>query len=196
MWSAMIKLTNAQGAFAPTQVEDLASPVSLEAVLDYLEALEKAQLAEKVGQQKTSPGVIGATASQWRLLVKWAMAPRVNKQGQVVTQGLGTLAMWRAARIRKTFTPNELCADANSTTGPAANLVTLATARQYCLALERSGHFAFVTKGRGGIPSTFRIVRDTGPHAPAITRSKVVFDRNAATLHPIQTAEELINEQG
>ena len=191
MWSAMLKLSKAQDSFAPTQVEDLASPVSLEAVLDYLEALAKANLAEKVGQQKTEPGVTGATASQWRLLVKWAVAPRINKHGRVVTQGLGVLAMWRSARIRKQFTPNDLAMDANA----ISPLVKLDTARQYCIALARSGHFACLSKGKGGTPSVYRLVRDTGPHAPAITRSKVVFDRNAATLHPIETPDELINQE-
>jgi hypothetical protein len=192
MWSAMLKLSNKAGGFTPSEIEDLASPITIYSVLDYLEALAKAQLAEKLSDQVIKPGRAGVTSTRWRVLVKWPTAPRLNKSGHVVTQGLGVLAMWRAARIRKTFTPNELCMDANATT----QLVSLATARQYCIALERSGHFAYVTKGKGGKPSTFRIVRDTGPHAPAITRAKVVFDRNAATLHPIQTAEELINEQG
>lgn len=188
MWAAMLKLTNKSGQFAPVQVEDLAHPVTLDAVTDYLEALEKAGLAVKCAEQGNSAA--GFVSSSWRLTVNWPAAPRINKAGSVVTQGLGVLAMWRAARIRKQFRPSELAADASV----GAVKVTLATAKQYCLALERSGHFAFVAKGKGGIESVYRIARDTGPHAPAVTRSKVVFDRNAGTLHCVQTAAELINE--
>lgn len=186
MWAAMIKLHNKAGGFSPIDVRDLAEPAELDTVLSYLEALAKARLAEKLqGQGRKDNGDM--TASRWRLLVNWSQAPRVNKDGKVVTQGLGVLAMWRIARIRKTFSPSELAREASA----GEITVKLGTARQYCLALVRSGHFVFVSKGKGGIESVFRLVNDTGPHAPAVTRAKVVFDRNKGALQPIESAQEV-----
>jgi hypothetical protein len=37
-------------------------------------------------------------------------------------------------------------------------------------------------------------VRNTGPHAPAITRRKVVLDRNTGTVSELQTAQEVADE--
>jgi hypothetical protein len=185
MWSAMIKLQNRPDRkFTPNEVSDLAHPVLVGSVIDYLQALEKAGLVERLGKQgRADNGDFLKTF--WALKVKWHQAPRINAKGVVVTQGLGVLAMWRAARIRREFVPSELAKDA--TVG--AVKVAVATARQYCLALERSGHFKFVSKGKGGIESRFKLIKDTGPHAPAITRAKVVFDRNEGVLLPIDSAQ-------
>jgi hypothetical protein len=186
MWAAMIKLTNTAGKFTPNEISDLAHPALVGTVIDYLEALEKARCAKRLGPQgRAANGDFSKT--HWQLLVNWAQAPRINASGVVVTQGLGVLAMWRAARIRREFTPSQLAQDASV----AAVTVKLSTARQYCLALERSGHFSFITRGKGGIESHFRLAKDTGPHAPAITRAKVVFDRNHGLLLPIESPQEV-----
>lgn len=186
MWAAMIKLHNKAGGFSPSEVQELAEPVEFDTVCSYLNALTKAKLAEKVsGQGRRNDGDM--TATRWRLLVNWSQAPRVNKLGKVVTQGLGVLAMWRVARIRRTFTPSVMAREASA----GQITVKLSTARQYCLALVRSGHFDFVSKGKGGIESVFKLVNDTGPHAPAVTRAKVVFDRNEGELKPIESAQEV-----
>lgn len=190
MWAAMIKTTNQVGEFTLTQIIDLAHPTTMDAVSDYVESLAKAKLAEKIAGQTVTKGKAGISCARWRLLVNWPHAPRVNPQGHVVTQGLGVLAMWRAARMRKQFTPNQLAQDATA----GGITVSLVTAKSYCLALERSGHFAFVSKGAGGRPSVFRMARDTGPHAPAVTRAKVVFDRNLGQHVVVQSDQEPVDQ--
>jgi hypothetical protein len=195
MWAAMIKLTNlAKGdrTFTIFDVTDLAYPCDHTSVGDYLAALNKAGLAELVAEQGRKANGGDMSHRRWRLLVNWAQAPRVNKAGQVVTQGLGVLAMWRAARIRKTFTPNELAQDASV----GEIKVSVDTARQYCCALVKSGHFAYTVKGKGGKTSTLRLVKDTGPHAPAITKAKVVFDRNEARHIVVETPQETCDQLG
>lgn len=193
MWAAMIKLTNANKVdrtFTAYDAADLAYPCEPDTVGDYLAALLKAGLVELVAEQGRA--VTGMTSRRWRLLVNWAEAPRINKSGQAVTQGLGVLAMWRAARIRKTFTPNELAQDAS--VGEVK--VSPDTARQYCVTLVKSGHFAYVIKGKGGKPSTLRLAKDTGPHAPAVTKAKVVFDRNEARHYVVETPQETCDQLG
>jgi hypothetical protein len=195
MWAAMIKLTNlskVDRTFTIYDVTDHAYPCSHDAVGDYLAALEKAGLAELVAEQGRKANGGDLSSRHWRLLVNWAQAPRINKAGQVVTQGLGVLAMWRAARVRKTFTPNELAADASV----GELVVSVDTARQYCCTLVKSGHFAYVFKGKGGKSSTLRLVKDTGPHAPAITKAKVVFDRNEARHIVVDTPQETCDQLG
>jgi hypothetical protein len=195
MWAAMIKLTNlnkADRTFTVYDVTDNAYPCDHTSVGDYLAALQKAKLVELVEEQGRKDNGGDFSHRRWRLLVAWAQAPRVNKAGQVVTQGMGVLAMWRAARVRKTFTPNELAADASV----GEIVVSVDTARQYCCALVKSGHFAYVLKGKGGKTSTLRLVKDTGPHAPAITKAKVVFDRNEARHFVVDTAQETCDQLG
>jgi hypothetical protein len=190
MWSAMIALTNKQGYFCPTQIEDLAYPIERKSVEEYMEGLTAARLVEKVDpKSRKDDGKFLHT--RWKLLVNWPQAPRIDVHGRVVTQGLGVLAMWRTARIRKIFTPSELARDASV----GAITVQLTTARKWCLALERSGHFKCLIvgkgMGKGGIESQYKLVKDTGPHAPAIKRVKTVYDRNFGTLQPIESPQEV-----
>jgi hypothetical protein len=195
MWAAMIKLTNlnkVDRTFTVFDVTDHAYPCDHTSVGDYLAALQKAKLVELVEEQGRKGNGGDFSHRRWRLLVNWAQAPRINKAGQVVTQGMGVLAMWRAARVRKTFTPNELAADASV----GEIVVSVDTARQYCCALVKSGHFAYLLKGKGGKTSTLRLVKDTGPHAPAITKAKVVFDRNLATHIVVDTPQETCDQLG
>lgn len=196
MWAAMRKLTNlAKGddrTFSASQVCDLANPCHIDSVGDYLAALEKAGLVELAAEQGRKANGGDFSSRQWRLLVNWPEAPRLNKQGQVVTQGLGALAMWRAAYIRKVFTPNDLAMDAS--VGQVK--VNVSTAKKYCQALVASGHFKYEVKGKAGQPSKLRLVRYTGPHAPAITKAKVVFDRNEASHIVVETPQETCDQLG
>lgn len=189
MWAAMLQLTRQAGSFTPSEVEDRAHPTTTDAVGDYLAALATAGLAELVQEQGRKDNG-DFTAPRWRLLVTWTLAPRINKAGRVVTTGLGVLAMWRAAKVRKQFTPSELARDA--TLGQVK--VSRDTARVWCCALARSGHLSVVRMGRGGIESVYALARYTGPHAPAITRTKVVFDRNTGEIQPMHTPQEIVDQ--
>jgi hypothetical protein len=188
MWQAMRSLGR-KGDWTISQVTDLAYPCELSSVKTYVDSLCKAGLVvrKQAVQGKNEAGNKWASIPH-RLAVTWPQAPRVDRDGKVVTQGLGVLAMWRAARIRKVFTPSELARDA--TIGEVQVKVT--SARQYCIALEKSGHFKLLKKGQGRyVESQYQLLKDTGPHAPAITRAKIVFDRNEGCLKPIESAQEV-----
>jgi hypothetical protein len=201
MWQAMKQL-NRKGDWTISQVTDLAHPVELSSVKTYVDSLVTAGLverkAEQQGQGAKKVGLAKGTGNSFeaiphRMLVSWHEAPRLTREGRVVTQGLGNLAMWRCARIRKVFTPSQLATEASV----GEIQVKLSTAKQYCLALEKSGYFKLLKKGHGGgVESQYQLIRDTGPIAPAITRAKVVFDRNIGELQPLQTAQELCDELG
>lgn len=191
MWQAM-KTLNRKGDWTISQVVDLAHPVELSSAKTYVDSLVIAKLVERKADKQEQVGRT-FTSIPHRMLVSWHEAPRLTRDGKVVTQGMGNLAMWRCARIRKKFTPSQLANEAS--VGDIQ--VKLSTAKAYCIALEKSGYFKQLVKGSGRFAeSQYQLVRDTGPIAPAITRAKVIFDRNTGALQPIQTPQELCDELG
>jgi len=196
MWQAMKQL-NRKGEWTVSQVTDLAHPVELSSVKTYIDSLVTAGLVSRQADkqahtvQRTTGKGCSFDSIPHRMLVSWHEAPRLTREGKVVTQGLGNLAMWRCARIRKVFTPSQLATEASV----GEIQVKLSTAKQYCI--EKSGYFKQLQTGSGRhVESQYQLIRDTGPIAPAITRAKVIFDRNTGALQPIQTPQELCDELG
>ena len=116
-----------------------------------------------------------------------ALTPRVDAQGRESRAPLGVIAMWRAMKVRRTFDAAQLAADA--TQGDIT--CTLGTAKSYLQQLKRAGYLAVERESVPGRLARYRLVRDTGPLPPAVTRAKVVFDRNTGELMPVQTAQEV-----
>lgn len=182
MWAAMRKL----GTFAPTQIEDLAHPITLESVLDYVAALCKAGYVRQVKAQ-TRETAARFSPTQYVVERPVALAPRVDAQGRESRAPLGVIAMWRAMKVRRTFDAAQLAADA--TQGDIT--CTLGTAKSYLQQLKRAGYLAVERESVPGRQARYRLIRDTGPLPPAVTRAKVVFDRNTGELMPVQTAQEV-----
>ena len=61
----------------------------------------------------------------------------------------------------------------------------------YVNALSRAGYFRTMRPSKPKVPAQYRLIRDTGHQAPAITRRKVVFDRNTGAFAELQTAQEV-----
>jgi len=95
-------------------------------------------------------------------------APRITLTGQVITMGLAQQHMWQTLRITgHALTPVEL-AGLSSTVGVP---VSLTAARDYLGYLNRAGYLSS-TGGR------FRLIKNTGPKAPMVQRTKRVYDPN------------------
>lgn len=105
---------------------------------------------------------------------------------------LGTLAMWRAMKIMKSFDSKDL---ARAASHPAAP-VSPTTARMYVRFLYQAGYLLQTKPGKtaAGGASRYMLVRNTGPHAPSITRVKCVLDRNTGELIQLQTAAEVTHD--
>lgn len=101
-------------------------------------------------------------------------APRVSKSGKPVTQGLATLAMWRAMRALGTFDHGDIAKSASL----GSTQVSLAVAKAYVLQLHKAGYFRIVKPSSPGVPARYQLVRYTGAEPPAVTSRKCVFDRN------------------
>ncbi|MDI3381027.1 hypothetical protein ACFPPF_06615 [Xenophilus aerolatus] len=161
--------------FTTMQVQDHTEPlVPMRACLSYVQWLVNAGHLSVVEAHRTK-GDNGKYVEQTYRLVRDAFqAPRVNRQGERVSQGIATLAMWRAMKVLREFDWHEVQRAASTDAHPIAPL----TAATYVRALARAGYFRAVIAPKPGKAGRYRLVRDTGAHAPAITRHKQVFDRN------------------
>lgn len=102
-------------------------------------------------------------------------APRVRPNGQPVTQGQGTVNLWRSMRMMGQFTPRDLAA--HSTTDTVS--VEEDTAKSYCAMLLKAGYLRVLQKAvPGKRQATYKFVRNTGPQPPKIQRVKQVYDPN------------------
>lgn len=176
--------------FTQVTVQDHCNPmVLLSAVDDYFEDLERAGFIARVAPGKPIKGMPRhvTTGIEYRLVKDQFEAPRVSN-GAAVTMGMGVLAMWRAMKVmQKGFDHNDV-AQAASQDG---FIVKGATAKTYVNALARAGYFQELKPARPGTPARYRLARNTGPHAPAITRRKCVFDRNTGTFAELESVQEV-----
>lgn len=108
-------------------------------------------------------------------------APRLTRDGKPVTQGKGNQNMWRSMRMMGQFSPTDLAA--HSTTDSTD--VSLTTAKAYCTELTRAGYLRVIRKARPPkAQAVYKLVRDTGPLPPQITKVTQVFDQNLQCLMP------------
>lgn len=105
-------------------------------------------------------------------------APRVRQDGSLVTQGQGTVNMWRTMRILGNFTARELAVSATTETCS----VKEDTAKSYIGHLCNAGYLRKTGDRYCFIPS-----RHTGPKPPMIQRVKRVWDPN---LKKVMWSEE------
>lgn len=184
MWPAMRALAE----FSIADVEHRAHPISRDAVRSYLQGLIAAGYVEAL--PPTDPAALKGkvVALRYRVVKSPAIVPQLDKHGQPIAPSLGTLAMWRAMKVRKVFDAEQLARDATQ----GAVTCTLATAKSYVSKLATAGYLRIEVKASpGGRLARYRLMKDTGPLPPAITRAKVVFDRNTGELSPVQTAQEV-----
>ncbi|WP_310614051.1 hypothetical protein [Limnohabitans sp.] len=188
IWAAMQSFKGKP--FTEGQVQDKCEPmVPLTAVTDYVKALDKAQIIERAGLVPKAVKELGDQVL-WVVKTKQYDAPRVNKQGKLVTSGMGTQAMWACMKVMPRFDYKDV-AKAASINGL---VVTPATAKSYVILLTKAGILSVVKPSKPNVPAVLRLAYNTGPHAPAITRQKVVFDRNTGRAFPMQNAQELADE--
>lgn len=188
VWEAMLLIDAGKGhSFDKTAVQDHCEPmVSWTLVDDYFDDLEKAGFLKRVGGTGVSKGVMGKPI-QFVLAKRQGEAPRISRKGAKVSQGSGNEAMWRAMKVLPSFDYTDIAKAA--TLGEVQ--VTPQTAKSYVVHMARAGYLTTVRPAKPGVPARHRLVKNTGPHAPAITRKKVVFDRNTGEFADLQTPQEV-----
>lgn len=186
MWEAMLRLRK---GFTVWSVQDGAMPlVGFDATKDYIRELETAGFVKQTGGGEKTGNGARRTRPTFDLVKAPGLAPMIS-HGKAVTQGNGVLAMWRAMKIMKRgFSAADLV---NAASIPGVFEVKQFTAESYARALARAGYLAPLAPPKPGVSTRWRLVRDTGPHAPAITRRKCVFDRNLGEFAELETAQEV-----
>jgi hypothetical protein len=102
--------------------------------------------------------------------------------------GMGNLAMWRCMKVLKSFDFKDLARAASHPQAP----VSETTARMYIRFLNQAGYLTLLRAGStSSKPARYMLAKNTGPHAPAITKVKCVLDRNTGELITLQTAQEV-----
>lgn len=194
MWAAIRALAATDDTlggcklFSPIEVQFLAnlrmaveSHVHVDSVADYLQALTKAAPPYVELCEDMRPG--GRRRAELTLYFLkrdvGVEAPRVNKDGKPVTEGLAADQMWAAMKALRAFDAVELAAAA---TTPAFT-VRKQTARLYLWHLARADYVTRVAEAKG-TQARYRFNRgkNTGPRAPLVCRDKSVMDANNGTV--------------
>ncbi|MGE4545803.1 MAG: hypothetical protein AB7D06_17055 [Pedobacter sp.] len=159
LWAAMREA----GEFTVRQVRKM-TRCSMDQTRDYVTALHNAGHLLKV------PFEDGRAAIY--ILVKEkasALAPKVRKDGSLITQGRGREQMWRAMRVLGVFTVQELVVHATTEEHAVADNEAVT----YCRFLMNAGYLT-----RKGSVYQFVRSRYSGPRPPMIQRVKQVYDPN------------------
>ena len=170
-----------EGDFTSDDIICKSEKVTDRQVIEYMTALIKGKY---LAVSRTIPA--GVQDRHYYRLVKntGIEAPRLDKAGNPVKQGLGTEQMWRAMRIIGEFNSRELAGLASTPEHP----VKETTAKEYVSLLFASGYLREVSPAFRG--KTHRLARYTlqkinpttkqppGARPPMIQNTKAVYDPN------------------
>lgn len=95
-------------------------------------------------------------------------------------------AIWSAMRSLKTFTAEDLSA---AITGEE-RVIQLDFVKKYCRNLTKAEYLQVIEFARGGKPSRYRLVKDTGPLAPQVRNLECIVDGNTDRLAYVAGARQ------
>ncbi|KWF85011.1 hypothetical protein WL94_20305 [Burkholderia cepacia] len=159
-----------------------AADIDKATVHTYLQVLERGGFIEPIGERKAI-----SDRKHYRLVRDVGVeAPRLDRQGQPVTQSRGNENMWRTMRIMGDFTPRELAMRASTSDVS----ITDSTAQSYVKCLSHAGYLTIVDpghafiRGKGAKQARYRLIASkyTGPRPPMIQRTKSVYDPNLGKI--------------
>ena len=183
-WKVIRELTEAdsRAQFTIADIDKRTNSVPYHTVRNFVKLLVTAGIAKKVGER--FPNMEGT----FRLLSRPLDTPVLSKTGQT-TRGMVQQNLWNTMTypLKRGFTTNDLALHASTDDLP----ITLGSARAYVKALNRAG--MLIVFGNKVHP-TYRVKPsfNTGPKAPKVLQSKVVFDANTETIIGDVIAEEVV----
>ncbi len=174
VWQA-VRQQGKGAEFTALMVEDLCVPrIKFSRVNEFLRQWGKAGVLKVTQRQLPSPAGNRFAVPVYKLIKNSFEAPLVNAQGESISPGMGNLAMWRAMKVLKSFGPQSL---ARTASHPQLRVAEI-TARAYIRHLVKAGYLTTLREPTRQLEGSYKLQRDTGHHAPAITRIKCVFDQN------------------
>lgn len=167
-WRIICDLDKKQGLFTITEVADQTCD-DRNTVRDYMTRLVKAGFLEKTNEMRGS-------AILYKKIRHSKDAPRVRKDGSMVTQGLAQDHMWRAMKMLPEFTALDLSVAATTEDITVDQTHT----KSYITHLKRAGYLAVVQESNPHRPAVYRLLpaKNTGPKAPLVQRVKHIYDPN------------------
>ena len=176
MWSVVRDLTVADRfrPFTAAAVLDQTNRTELSTVRKWLRTLVKA-------------GFLAEVDGGFTVLKRPPTLPHLSNHGSIVPSR--TDAMWAAMRALKVFTPRELAIAASTEEAPVAEW----TAKSYVAQLFAADYFVLVQKATPRRQAVYRLKpsMNTGPQAPRILRTKLVYDPNRDQVMGEAEAEEV-----
>ena len=160
--------------------------LGLDTIRDYVTGLSNGGYLKKDGEREVN----GRISTLYTLINDvGTAAPRVRKNGTLVTQGRGNQLMWRTMKVLGTFTARDLALTASLEECQIKQL----SASSYCQQLHKAGYLAVAHGGKSAAPALYRLIPNkyTGPQAPMIQKIKQIFDPNLGeVVWPKQNGKE------
>lgn len=175
-WAAMRKLKQ----FSIDDLE-IATREKRRTLATYVASLRNGGYLELVGNELSSRSL---RANQnlnhgdiYRLVKNVGIeAPRVRRDGSLVTAGRGRKNMWRVIKVMSEFDFHEVAMQAS------VDDVTVSRneAKDYVGHLHKAGYLRLVRKSKPGTAARYKLIKSrfTGPKPPMIQRVKHVYDPN------------------
>ncbi len=183
-WDTIMSRHRAGEPFSIRMI-DAASNANLAATREFVTRLHKAGILEVVEPAASTIDTL------FRPTVIQSVAPRVRRDGVVIESQPGTRCMWnlmRSPMARSGFTYRDLVHWGSTD----ETRIKPGSAKAYIGALAVAGYLICLDRGRPGTPATWRLDprHNTGPEAPMILRTKLVFDPNKReVVGPCEAAE-------
>jgi len=177
-WSLMMAHAMNDEAFSITDIDKETNGRRAD-VRDFVKRLVAGGFLESTGNR------------HYRVIRKQSMTPSVRRDGTVI-EGVGrNQAMWNTMRspvCRAGFTADDLV-NWGSTDDVK---IGRETARTYIKRLAEAGYLIALDKGKPGRLATWRLLphMNTGPRAPKVLRSRMIFDPNKEKVIGEVVAEE------
>ncbi|WP_153769254.1 hypothetical protein [Labrenzia sp. CE80] len=195
-WSAIRDLGKFGQLFTFHDVDMVCNDRDGEAIGEFLRRLQRAGFLEVVETKQVSTAGQGPTNQKtfrqriYRLLKRPTATPIINRDGSMGKQGRGQEQIWNAIRALKTFETKELTIAA----GTDEVSISRETVQTYVVHLESAGYLQALRRGKGRTPGIWRLKpsMNTGPKAPKILRSKMVYDVNRKEIMGRPVAEECV----
>lgn len=145
-------------------------------VSDYLKRLSAAGIIEECG---TMPSTLNPHSrfqqKVYRLVNDTGnLAPRLTADGKPLIEARDQ--MWRTMKMLSSFTSVDLAAAAST----EECAVSPVDAKDYCKHLHKAGYLTLLRHPSPTAKAVYRLLpsMNTGPHAPKVQRTKLVFDPN------------------
>ncbi len=173
-WSVIRDLGKYGRLFTTKEVAGRSNDPKDRSIADFLQRLRKAGFVEIAAKQSLKEG--NRQPYHYRLLKRPLKTPKIRRDGTVVPAGDGQTFMWNAMRALGQFTASELAIAAST----EDHSVSRRSALAYSTRLQQAGYLWVVSQGSGGRAQVWHLKQSmiTGPQAPMILETKMVWDAN------------------